>query len=95
MMEIMSTRQWHITNRGMENAASIITPRRGVYCIDKTTLADERDGMSDWLLHMAEKDWDLTDFIVAWREACRVHKIDLRGIDVPRSIKEARRIRRG
>jgi hypothetical protein len=85
-------RQWVVCRRGMD-------ARRGEYPIPKKGLADTRvsgsDTLSDWLLHMAEKEWvDLEDFILAWQEACRVHRVDLERINVPLSIERARALAR-
>jgi hypothetical protein len=81
--------QWEVTADGMR---PVMDPS---YLVDKDTLDDTREDRgrvcSDWLLHIAEKEWvDIDDFTIAWLTACRVHRVNIDHIDVAASVKVAR-----
>jgi hypothetical protein len=47
--------------------------------------------LSDWLLHVAQKEWcEIDDFIIAWLTACRVHRVNIDHIDIAVSVAAAR-----
>lgn len=66
-------KQWRVTRYGLETLD-------GSYAIARDRLADYRpgrDGISDWLCHMVEKDWvDVEDFSTAFVIALAVHDKD-------------------
>jgi hypothetical protein len=81
--EIWRGRQWAVTSQGLHAPGES-------YCIEACRLGEVRASRySDWMLHMAEKDWvDVDDFVTAWCVAVAVHRTPLTGIDVAGSIKK-------
>lgn len=80
---------WKVTSYGLE--AFRPGERRAYYSIDKRRLSEERDGMSDWVLHLADtKSWFSADvFEPAFREALKRHKTRYT-FDIDRSFLKAR-----
>lgn len=77
---------WAVTDYGLE---CLIT----YYPIPSERLAEERGGMADWLLHLAEKEWaaeEFDDFVDAFRRALTHHRITAT-FDLEASIREASR----
>jgi hypothetical protein len=59
--------------------------------VSALTFRQDRN-LSDWMLHMAEKNWvDIDDFIAAWCFAVAVLSVSIDTIDVAKSIRKARR----
>jgi hypothetical protein len=91
--ELWRGRQWKVTPTGMT------TLDGSDYWIEKSRLGDVRKhvtkegrDISDWMLHMAEKNWvDIDDFIAAWCVAVAVHNVRVDTIDMAKSIRKARR----
>lgn len=82
---------WAVTGYGLESL-------RGYYPIPAERLNETRMGtnLSDWLLHMAEKEWvaiDLDEFEDAFAHAVRLH-VRAPSFDHIASLHEARRIAR-
>jgi hypothetical protein len=65
--------QWAVTGYGIECIAS------QAYEIPKDRLDEERpgtEGLPDWPLHMAEKEWvDIERFIAAFEQALKHHRV--------------------
>lgn len=82
---------WAVTGYGLESLASY-------YPIPRERLNETRMGtnLSDWLLHMAEKEWvaiDLDEFEDAFADAARRH-VSSPAFDLLASLKKARWIAR-
>jgi hypothetical protein len=81
---------WAVTAYGLE---SLIT----FYPIQASRLAETRNGMSDWLLHLAEKEHfaeSYDDLVAAFTRALRHHGTQV-GFDLDASIAAVRREARG
>lgn len=89
-------RQWAVTKYGVEC-------RDGTYAFEAKRLSElggfgDREGLSDWLFHLAEKEWcDLDDFCDAWLAALALHPEHCRlsGIVVAESVMRAKAYRVG
>lgn len=77
---------WAVTDYGLECLATY-------YPIPAERLGEVRDGMSDWLLHLAEKKWvadEFEDFVDAFKRALVHHRV-AHEFDLDESIREASR----
>lgn len=78
---------WAVTGYGLENLTTF-------YPIEKKRLGELRPStnLSDWLVHLAEKDWvaaDYDHFAEAFVRALRVHRVSV-SFDLETSLREGR-----
>ena len=81
-------RQWAVTAYGIE-------ARDGSYPIEAKRIGEKRGkSMSDWVPHMAEKDWvDLPDFVTSLMVASILHSKPLPARMIWNGWKEAKKQR--
>lgn len=77
---------WVVTGYGLECLKTY-------YPIEAGRLGEGRAGLSEWLLHMAEKEWcaqDIDEFIEAFEKAIFIHRIKT-DFDLEKSVHAALR----